>query len=75
MPAFLYADGTPVEVGDRVRLEDGQWRGVVEACFEEAGPSGWPPERGVFVRYVEVGSEFYPNEIEPDVVLMARESP
>jgi hypothetical protein len=74
MPAFLYADGTPIEVGDCVQLEDGQWRGVVEACFEKADPSGWPPERGVFVRYVEVGPVFYPDEIEADVVLIARGS-
>ena len=53
--------------GDRVRLEDGQWNGVVEACIDDADELAlWnvlPPgrQRGVFVRYDEVGLVFYPK--------------
>jgi hypothetical protein len=71
MPGFVYSDGRPVEVGDRVALEDRQWRGVVEQCFE-APHAGWPGERGVLVRYDEVGLVFYPDGVEQDAVLIAR---
>jgi len=73
MAAFRYWDGTPVMVGDHVRLEDGQWNGVVEECVD--GPETadrWASERGVLVRYNEVGLVFYSDEIEQDVVLVAR---
>ena len=77
MTAFRYWDGTLVKAGDRVRLEDGKWNGVVEECVE--GPEAAAShgirsdcERGVFVRYDEVGLVFYPEEIEQDVVLVER---
>ena len=75
MKAFRYRDGTPVKVGDRVRLEDGQWNGVIEECVD--GPETadrWASERGILVRYDEAGLVFYPDEIEQDVVLVARSS-
>ena len=63
------------EGGDRVRLEDGQWNGVVEECVDGRETADrWASERGVLVRYDEVGLMFYSDEIEQDVVLVARSS-
>ena len=74
MAAFHYADGTTVQVGDRVQLQDGRWRAVVEESVVDPEGSGWPG-CGVLVRYAEVGLVFYPDPIEADVELIARRSP
>lgn len=64
MTAFEYSDGTPVKVGDRVRLVDGQWSGIVEECVEGPGTAAHSDiqsgsERGELVRYDEAGLVFY----------------
>jgi hypothetical protein len=76
MTAFQYSDGVAVQVGDRVRLEDGRWNGIVEELVDSKGAAeGWGADRGVLVRFDEVGLPvFYPDEIEPDIVLVARRS-
>ena len=60
MADFHYADGSVVQVGDRVRLEDDQWHGVVQQCFY--GPKLAPRTDGY--NDLDFG--------EDDVVLVAR---
>jgi hypothetical protein len=75
MTAFQYSDGVSLQVGDRVRLEDGRWNGIVEELVDSKGAAAhWGSDHGVLVRFDEVGLVFYPDGIEPDVVLVARRS-
>ena len=72
-----YADGQQVRLGDSVRLENSRWRGVVIWLAGEAGgaPEWSTIEAGAVVIFDEVGPVHYPDEIEPDVVLVSRSSP
>lgn len=78
---MTYDDGQIVQIGDRVKLSDNRWHGVVVCLFEDGKFAPQYPESdwghlklGALVEFVEVGLICY-DHIEPDIELVARATP
>ena len=78
---MTYDDGQIVQIGDKVRLSDDRWHGVVVCLIEEGKFTAQYPESawgylkiGALVEFKEAGLVHY-DTIEPDIELVARATP
>jgi hypothetical protein len=71
-PHYFYADGSPVQVGDAVLIDDGQTPATVGDFWYATGGDGMPFPAGVVVNLRTGGMQYLDNSLAKELQFVAR---
>jgi hypothetical protein len=71
-PHYFYADGSPVQVGDAVLIDNGQTPATVGEFWYATGGDGMPFPAGVIVNLRTGGMRFLDNSLAKELQFVAR---